>query len=383
MKCAEQDLLLYAVTDRHWLNGRSLRDVVEESLRGGVTMLQLREKTLAEPSFLAEARELQALCRDYHVPFLVNDNVDIALAMDADGVHVGQSDMEALDVRRKLGPDKIIGVSAQTVEQALLAEKHGADYLGVGAVFPTGSKDDADDVSYDTLKAICRAVSIPVVAIAGMIRAAVFDLDGVVLDSMSIWKDLGARYLLRRGLTPEPGLGELLFAMSMEQGADYLRTHYPLPESADVLADLSAMLRDYYYNEVPEKDGARTALAFLRDRGVSVTAATSSPRSHVTRALERLGLLPCFEAIYTTGELGVSKHRPDIYHLAARGTPPDQTLVAEDSLYALQTAAAAGYRTVGVYDANGEADQLTLRRTADVYVPSLASLPAHWAELNG
>ena len=383
MKCAEQDLLLYAVTDRHWLNGRSLRDVVEESLRGGVTMLQLREKTLAEPSFLAEARELQALCRDYHVPFLVNDNVDIALAMDADGVHVGQSDMEALDVRRKLGPDKIIGVSAQTVEQALLAEKHGADYLGVGAVFPTGSKDDADDVSYDTLKAICRAVSIPVVAIGGMIRAAVFDLDGVVLDSMSIWKDLGARYLLRRGLTPEPGLGELLFAMSMEQGADYLRTHYPLPESADVLADLSAMLRDYYYNEVPEKDGARTALAFLRDRGVSVTAATSSPRSHVTRALERLGLLPCFEAIYTTGELGVSKHRPDIYHLAARGTPPDQTLVAEDSLYALQTAAAAGYRTVGVYDANGEADQLTLRRTADVYVPSLASLPAHWAELNG
>lgn len=178
MKCAEQDLLLYAVTDRHWLNGRSLRDVVEESLRGGVTMLQLREKSLAEPAFLAEARELQALCRDYHVPFIVNDNVDIALAMDADGVHVGQSDMEALDVRRKLGPDKIIGVSAQTVEQALLAEKHGADYLGVGAVFPTGSKDDADDVSYDTLKAICRAVSIPVVAIGGISRDNVHRLSG-------------------------------------------------------------------------------------------------------------------------------------------------------------------------------------------------------------
>lgn len=107
------------------------------------------------------------------------------------------------------------------------------------------------------------------------------------------------------------------------------------------------MLRDYYYNEVPEKDGARTALAFLRDRGVSVTAATSSPRSHVTRALERLGLLPCFEAIYTTGELGVSKHRPDIYHLAAQACRPGQCLVAEDSLYALQTAAAAGYRHRG------------------------------------
>ena len=170
MKCAEKDLLLYAVTDRHWLNNRTLTDVVRESLEGGVTMLQLREKTLAEPAFLAEAKELQALCREYHVPFIVNDNVDIALAMDADGVHVGQSDMEALDVRAKLGPGKIVGVSAQTVEQALLAEKHGAEYLGVGAVFPTGSKDDADDVSYDTLKAICQAVSIPVVAIGGINR---------------------------------------------------------------------------------------------------------------------------------------------------------------------------------------------------------------------
>ena len=150
----------------------------------------------------------------------------------------------------------------------------------------------------------------------------------------------------------------------------------------DVLADLSAMLRDFYYNEVPEKDGARTALAFLRDRGVTVTAATSSPRTHVTRALERLGLLPYFRAICTTGELGVSKHRPDIYHLAAQGTPPDQTLVAEDSLYALQTAAAAGYRTVGIFDANGEADQQGLRNTAEVYLTSLARLPAHWERLN-
>lgn len=178
MKCAEKDLLLYAVTDRYWLNGRTLTDVVRESLEGGVTMLQLREKTLEEPAFLQEARELQALCRSYHVPFIVNDNVDIALAMDADGVHVGQSDMEALDVRAKLGPDKIIGVSAQTVEQALLAEKHGADYLGVGAVFPTGSKADAEEVSFDTLKAICQAVAIPVVAIGGISRGNAARLAG-------------------------------------------------------------------------------------------------------------------------------------------------------------------------------------------------------------
>ena len=178
MKCAKEDLLLYAVTDRHWLDGRTLKEVVRESLEGGVTMLQLREKQLDEGHFLEEAKELQKLCRSYHVPFLVNDNVDIALAMNADGVHVGQSDMAAGDVRKKLGNDKIIGVSAQTVEQAILAEKAGADYLGVGAVFPTGSKDDADDVSYETLKAICSAVSIPVVAIGGITRENIHQLAG-------------------------------------------------------------------------------------------------------------------------------------------------------------------------------------------------------------
>ena len=178
MNCDKKDLLLYAVTDRHWLQGRSLRQVVEESLDGGVTMVQLREKQLEEGTFLEEAKELQALCRQRRIPFLVNDNVDIALAMNADGVHVGQSDMEALDVRKKLGPDKIIGVSAQTVEQALLAQAHGADYLGVGAVFPTGSKDDAVEVPFETLNAICQAVRIPVVAIGGISKANVEQLRG-------------------------------------------------------------------------------------------------------------------------------------------------------------------------------------------------------------
>lgn len=168
MKCDPKDLLLYAVTDRHWLNGRTLVDVVKESLDGGVTMIQLREKSLDEGKFLEEAKELQALCRERHVPFIVNDNVDIAKAMDADGVHVGQDDMATLDARAKLGPDKLIGVSAHTVEEALLAEKQGADYLGVGAVFPTSSKSDVGEMSYETLKAICKAVSIPVVAIGGI-----------------------------------------------------------------------------------------------------------------------------------------------------------------------------------------------------------------------
>lgn len=178
MRLDKKSLLLYGVTDRKWLNGRSLTEVVKESLEGGATMIQLREKNLEEGPFLEEAKELQALCREYKVPFIVNDNVDIALEMNADGIHVGQSDMEAGEVREKLGPDKILGVSAQTVEQAVLAEKRGADYLGVGAVFPTGSKDDAVEVDFDTLKAICEAVTIPVVAIGGITRDNVTQLSG-------------------------------------------------------------------------------------------------------------------------------------------------------------------------------------------------------------
>ena len=178
MKVSKESLLLYAITDRSWLRGRTLASQVEEALEGGATFLQLREKNLDDAHFLEEARELQALCREHGVPFIVNDNVDVALAMGADGIHVGQHDMEAGDVRKLLGPDKILGVSAQTVDQAILAEQRGADYLGVGAVFPTGSKDDADDVSFEELTAICEAVSIPVVAIGGISLKNVKELAG-------------------------------------------------------------------------------------------------------------------------------------------------------------------------------------------------------------
>ena len=178
MNCDNASLLLYAVTDRSWLHGQTLYEQAEQALQGGATFIQLREKNLDQDHFMEEALELKKLCAAYHVPFVINDNVEIAAKMDADGVHVGQSDMEAGDVRAKLGPDKIIGVSAQTVEQAILAEQRGADYLGVGAVFPTSSKDDADDVSYETLKAICGAVSIPVVAIGGITQENVAKLAG-------------------------------------------------------------------------------------------------------------------------------------------------------------------------------------------------------------
>lgn len=169
-------LLLYAITDRHWLNGKTLYSQVELALKGGATMIQIREKDLDENTFLKEAEQIQSLCAKYCVPFIVNDNVELAVKIGADGVHVGQSDMAAKDVRALIGKDKILGVSAQTVEQAIEAQKCGADYLGTGAIFPTGSKDDAQVLGVQTLKEICSAVNIPVVAIGGISKDNILEL---------------------------------------------------------------------------------------------------------------------------------------------------------------------------------------------------------------
>lgn len=178
MNCSKKDLLLYAVTDRSWLHGSTLYEQAEKALQGGVTCLQLREKNLSGWELRKEASGLKELCARYHVPFLINDDVALAKEIDADGVHVGQDDMEASAVRGILGPDKMIGVSAKTVEQALRAQEQGADYIGVGAVFPTGTKKDAVNISYAQLKEVCAAVSIPAVAIGGITKENLTKLTG-------------------------------------------------------------------------------------------------------------------------------------------------------------------------------------------------------------
>lgn len=178
MKFAESMLRLYAVTDRSWLGTQTLYEQVESALRGGATCVQLREKELDRAAFLKEALELKTLCARYHVPLLINDNVELALEVDADGVHVGQEDMDARDVRSLLGKDKILGVTAKTVEQALRAQQAGADYLGSGAVFGSTTKTNAKPMSRELLQTICRSVSIPVVAIGGIHSGNISALEG-------------------------------------------------------------------------------------------------------------------------------------------------------------------------------------------------------------
>lgn len=186
MNISKEAMRLYAVTDRGSLHGESLAHQVEESLKGGVTLVQLREKHLSYQEFLAEAKEIKEICRRYSVPLIINDNVDIAIESGADGVHVGQKDMDAGLVREKLGNEKIIGVSARTVEQALAAQSSGADYLGVGAVFSTSTKEDAKPLDHETLKAITSAVDIPVVAIGGINSENVLKLKGTGIDGIAV-----------------------------------------------------------------------------------------------------------------------------------------------------------------------------------------------------
>ena len=177
---------LYAVTDRAWVGKQSLAEQVAAALRGGVTCVQLREKELDEERFLREAEEIFTLCKRYRVPFFINDNVALALRCHADGVHVGQDDMDVAEVRRLVGQEMMIGVSVHTVEEACAAAAGGADYLGVGAMFATSTKTDASLVTKETLRAICDAVSIPVVAIGGINKSNLLELAGTGVDGVAL-----------------------------------------------------------------------------------------------------------------------------------------------------------------------------------------------------
>ena len=186
MKCDKKAMLLYAVTDRAWVGKQSLYEQVESALQGGATCVQLREKELDDEAFLNEAIEISALCKQYGVPFFINDNVEIAIKCHADGIHVGQEDMEATQVRQRVGDDMMIGVSVHSVEEALEAVKNGADCLGVGAMFSTSTKTDVDVLPKETLRDICAAVNIPVVAIGGIGKNNISQLAGTGVDGVAL-----------------------------------------------------------------------------------------------------------------------------------------------------------------------------------------------------
>ena len=212
MKFIADDLLLYAVTDRTWLKGKTLAETVEAALQGGVTLIQLREKELDDEGYLAEALEIKAICDRYEVPLIINDNVDIALASGADGVHLGQKDGDVAKARERLGKNKIIGVSARTLEQALKAQANGADYLGVGAAVGSKTKLDAQAVSHKVIQTISETVDIPVVAIGGINRQNAMDLEGTKVRGIAVISDLFAQGDVKKAAQTLRGLAEQVTA---------------------------------------------------------------------------------------------------------------------------------------------------------------------------
>jgi len=207
-----------------------------------------------------------------------------------------------------------------------------------------------------------------------MIRGAIFDIDGVLLDSMGIWEDLGERYLRSLGLEGEKGLGDILFPMSMKQGAGYLKEHYNLKTDVnEIVLSIQKMLEDYYFHEVCAKPGAKEILLYLKERNIKIVCATSSPYEHVKKALERNSLLEYIDRIFTVDEAGEGKDSAKIYNIAAKylNEKPSNIMVFEDSLFAVKTAKAAGFFTVGVYDQKGEKDKDGIQKIPDRFIKDL------------
>ncbi|HBL06140.1 MULTISPECIES: thiamine phosphate synthase [unclassified Clostridium] len=186
MSISKSQMKLYVVTDRSWLDGKLFTEEIEKTLQGGATLIQLREKNLFYDEFLKEGKEIKKITDKYNIPLIINDNVEIAMNIDASGVHIGQSDMDAAEVKKRIGKDKILGVTAKTVEQAIKAEKDGASYIGVGAAFSTSTKLDTRVITFETIKNICKSVTIPVVAIGGIDENNIMNLKGLGIHGVAL-----------------------------------------------------------------------------------------------------------------------------------------------------------------------------------------------------
>ena len=418
MKIGKKDMLLYAVTDRSWLApGETLAQKVEQAAQGGVTCIQLREKHASDQEFIDLAKQLKPICAAYQLPLIINDNLTVAMAVDADGVHVGQKDMSLPQARALLGPDKIIGTSAHNVEEAKRAVEQGADYIGVGAVFGSSTKTDATYLSPQTLRAITQAVKIPVVAIGGInernilslhgsgvdgvavvsaifaqkdaalaakrlralstkmvhgkLRCAIFDVDGTLTDSMYIWENAGSQLLKNHQIPAPPDLRSQLGPMTLRQTAAYFNQHYGLHETEEeTMEEICKQVEDEYFYRVPAKAHVEKVLFWLRQQGIAICILTASERYHVQAACQRLGILKYFEKIFTCTELGMSKHDPNIFGLVCKsmGVKPWETVVFEDALHAVKTASDSGYFTVAVDDRYNQDKTEALQQTADWFI---------------
>ena len=397
LKDLKSSLLLYAVTDRYWLNGRKLKDDVEKAILGGATMIQLREKELSIDEFIKEAKEIKAVCKKYNIPFIINDSLEVFKAVDADGIHVGQNDMRADLVRKEIGPNKILGVSAETVEEAILAKKNGADYLGVGTIFSTSTKLDAITVSKEELARICYSVDIPVVAIGGInldnikelkntmisgvsIVSAIFganniedatyklkleteklffnpkdyklfivDYDGTLLNSLSMWEDIASRYIKSKGLIPECDLDLIVKKQTNSETAIYMKEKYFKDIDIESLnSDIDNFIEKEYL-KIKINKGAKELLNSLKNEGrVVLFTATSLPL--IENSLKYNNIENDFSYLYTSTNYNYTKTDGSgfLKVLENEGYNISDTIVIEDATHAILGAKMAGFKVLSI-----------------------------------
>ncbi len=411
MKNLKSSLLLYAVTDRYWLNGRKLKDDVEKAILGGATMIQLREKNLSTKDFIKEALEIKEVCKKYDIPFIINDSLEVFLAVDADGIHVGQNDLSADIVRKKIGPNKILGVSAETVSEALLAEKMGADYLGVGTIFSTSTKLDAINVTKEELARISYSVNIPVVAIGGItldnikelkntmisgisVVSAIFkeedivkatnnllkevnklffnpddyklfivDYDGTLLNSLSMWEDIASRYVKSKGIEPELDLDKIVKLQTNDETALYLsKKYFNNINPNDLILDIDSFIEKEYL-KIKINKGALELLNNIKDKG-KVVLFTATSKSLIEKSLKINGIENIFEKLYTSTNFNYTKTYGIgfIKLLENEKIKLEDAIVIEDSTHAICGAKNKGFKvlTIATYKNILDIDKLLI-----------------------
>lgn len=419
------DYTLYLVTDRQLMSCDSLTEAVEQAILGGCTMIQLREKELSSLEFYNQAVAVKQVTDKYHIPLIINDRIDIAMAVQATGVHIGQHDLPAAAVRKVIGENMLLGVSASSIAEAIQAQQDGADYLGVGAMFPTGTKTDADSVSMEELQKIRAAVSLPIVVIGGInkgnagrfkpmgidglavvsaiiaqsdikaaaaelkdlfcgkekkmdFNAAIFDLDGTILDSMDVWEHIDIQFLKKRNLpVPENYVTEIC-ARSFEEAAQYTIDLFGLQETVEgIIEEWNNMAVEEYSNYVGLLPYALDYLLCLKEHGIKLAVATGLPEKLYMPCLKNNSILELFDALCSTDEVQRGKEYSDVFELAARklGVAPEHCIVFDDVLPAIKSAKAASMLAGGIYDKYSADQRAEIERIADIYLLNFRQAP--------
>lgn len=404
MKVTREDMQLYAVTDTQWLNGRDFYEEIEKVLAAGATFLQLREKDSTHEEIVKKALAIKPIARRYGVPFVIDDDIYAALEADVDGVHIGQSDASYETARELLGPDKIIGMTVKTPEQAANAARLGADYVGMGAVFHTSTKKDAKDLSRDNLLKLTAMLDMPIVAIGGINydncdylkdtgvdgiavvsaifasddcseatrklykktrklfnynKNIIFDMDGTLVDSMPFWKNSAREYAILRGAKLPKNFDEITGVMDLSEYAAYLQNVLGIDTSLEQITEAAVdIMNKHYASDIPAKKGMIKLIRREYEAGSKLAIFSASDTSSVEILLKRLEIYECFEGIYTVYDVGIGKSDKESYKKVARSAGMDisDTWVYEDILRGVRAAHNAGLKVCAVYDKDSADD---------------------------